>query len=126
MQIRANLPTNPKTALRELYDRRQQELEAGEDRYDKLASRAATAHTYGKVGLGALCAGLGTTVASSLLKTPLLQYTGIGVTAAGLAIFCPAMWIRDTANLDASFLRMDNNALAQCQQDLARELGIER
>jgi hypothetical protein len=128
MQIRsaATMPTNPKAALKELYDQRQQELETGEDRYEQLSARHDSAHTVAKYGMGTLFGGLGATVASSFAKSPLLQYSGIGLTVAGLAVFCPALWVRDEAGMEAWFQRTENDALRNCQRDLAKELGIER
>lgn len=128
MQIRAAAapPRPAPTSLRELYDSRQQELAAGEDRYQKLAARHDSAHEVSKYGMGTLFAGLTSTVASTVTKSSMLMYAGIGLTVAGLAVFCPALWIRDSAGFEASFQRMDNNSLRESQRDLAKELGIQR
>jgi len=128
MQIRSatTAPTSRNAALKELYDRRQQELEAGLQRYDQLVERRDTAHEYLTYGMGTTFAGMGATVAGSLAKFNPLLYAGIGLTVAGLAVYAPALWIRNDATLDATFQRSDNEVLRDCQRDLAQELGLQR
>lgn len=126
MQIRSAATASPNNALRELYNQRQQELETGQDRYEQLSARHDTAHTVAKYGMGTLFAGLGTTVVSSLAKSTVAQYAGLGLTVAGLAVFCPALWVRDSAGMDAWFQRTENDCLRQSQRELAKELGIQQ